>query len=305
MRSFMREKKIYCGPNFLEVDIFPYSEAQVQAAKNAGTHSKKQKESQPKQMKLNDKNARRYFTQLGNTNFGEGDYHVTLTYSNENLPQSPEEADKILKNFLDRVRYAHKRAGLAAVKYMLVTSYKSTKDGRPIRIHHHIIMSGGLGRDTIEDLWRKRKKKGQKKGDSIGYANVDRLQMGNGNGIAALCSYLAKQTGGKKRWSTSKGLDREKIDNPEIIDHVDTKQSRISTSNNLDSPVSRTNNHRYSHKEVERIAKNHPDYEYWERRYPGYELLRDDYGFEAVFNEYTGRWSVYAKLRRKQEGGTL
>jgi len=294
MRSFMREKKIFCGPDFLEVDIFPYTQAQVQAAK--GKRSKKEKVSQPKQMNLNDKNARRYFVQLGNTNFGEGDYHGTFTYAPENLPQSPEEADRIFRNFLDRVRYATKKAGLPPVKYMLVTAYKTTKDSeKPTRIHHHIIMSGGLSRDEIEDLWRKRKKKGQKKGDAIGYANVDRLQP-QGNGIAALCTYLTKQTGGKKRWTSSQGLDK-----PDPITQdpgQPAKQSRYSASANLVSPYSRTNDHGYSRKEVERIIKEHPDYAYWERKYPGYTLIRDDYGFKAEYNEETGRWAVYAKLRR-------
>lgn len=30
-------------------------------------------------------------------------------------------------------------------------------------------MNGGLDRDVVEDLWRKRRRKGQKKGDKIGF----------------------------------------------------------------------------------------------------------------------------------------
>lgn len=66
---------------------------------------------------------------------------------------------------------------------------------------------GGLDRDTVEDLWRRRKRKGQKKGDKNGFCNADRLQSDE-NGIAALCSYLAKQPSGKKRWTSSQNLHK-------------------------------------------------------------------------------------------------
>lgn len=69
VRSFMREKKIYCGDHYREVDIYSYTDAQKKAS-GRGKRSKKVKESEPKQKNLNDKNARRYFTQTANLNFG-------------------------------------------------------------------------------------------------------------------------------------------------------------------------------------------------------------------------------------------
>ena len=33
MRSFMREKKIYCGKHYREVDIYPYTAAQLTAVR--------------------------------------------------------------------------------------------------------------------------------------------------------------------------------------------------------------------------------------------------------------------------------
>ena len=82
MRSFMREKKIYCGKHYREVDIYPYTAAQLTAS-TRGKRSKKIKETEPKQKNLNDKNARRYFTQTANLNFGSDPeaLHVTATYS--------------------------------------------------------------------------------------------------------------------------------------------------------------------------------------------------------------------------------
>lgn len=94
VRSFIREKKIYCGDHYREVDIFTYTTAQKTAA-SRGKRSKKVQESEPKQKNLNDKNARRYFVQLGNLNFG-GDpeaLHVSATYSAKYLPPTVEAAE--------------------------------------------------------------------------------------------------------------------------------------------------------------------------------------------------------------------
>ena len=173
----MREKKIFCGSQYREVDIFPYSDAQRTAA-SRGKRSKKVRESEPKQKNLNDKNARRYFTQQANLNFGDDPdaLHVTATYGRKYLPPTIEAAEKEVTNYLRRVQYTRKKEGLPPLKYMLVTAYSTGKDGeKPVRIHHHIIMSGGLDRDTVESLWRKRKRKGQKQGDKIGFCNADRL----------------------------------------------------------------------------------------------------------------------------------
>ena len=54
VRSFMREKKIYCGDHYREVDIYSYTDAQKKAS-GRGKRSKKVKESEPKQKNLNDK----------------------------------------------------------------------------------------------------------------------------------------------------------------------------------------------------------------------------------------------------------
>ena len=90
MRSFIREKKIYCGDRYMEVNIYPYTEFK----KQKGKRSKKTKESIQVQKNLNDKNAKRKFVQLAETNFSEGDYVLHLTYNDENFPKSIEEMEK-------------------------------------------------------------------------------------------------------------------------------------------------------------------------------------------------------------------
>jgi len=306
VRTFVREKKIFCGEDYLEVDIFNYTQTEDEKSR-AGERSKKETESTQKQVDWNDINARRRFLQLVHSNFGEGDLHVTLTYNEENLPPTTEAAERIAKNYLRRLAYRREKEGLPPLKYIAIPTCTFKADGvTPARIHHHIIINGGLDRDTVEDLWRKRRERNHKKGRKIGFANADRLQPDE-NGLLALCEYIAKQSKGKKRWSTSHGLEKP---DPDVTDQNDPlpnptpepppleeKTSRISASTNLVRPWSRTNNHRFSRKEVEKIAKQPPDREYWERRYPGYTLMGEGYGFKPVYSESRG-WALYIKLRR-------
>ena len=308
MRTFVREKKIYCGEDYLEVDLFNYTKTEEENARR-GERSKKVIESTSKQVDWNDRNSRRRFTWLVISNFGENDLHVSLTYNPENLPATVEGAERELKNYLRRVDYKRKKEGLPPLKYIAIPSCTYQKDGvTPARIHHHIIMNGGLDRDEIEDLWRKKRERKHKKGVKIGHANADRLQPDE-SGLAGLCEYLAKQTGGKKRWSSSQGLEPPVIQATKPNDPAPEPQpesppephkektSRFSASANLDRPWSRTNDHSFSRKEVERIAKAPPDTSYWERRYPGYTLVGGGYGYKAVYSEARG-WALYLKLRR-------
>lgn len=273
MRSFIREKTIYCGKLYREVDIYTYTDKQNQIAKR-GRRSKREKVSQPKQKNLNEKNSRRYFIQTATLNFA-GDpeaLHISATYCDRYLPSSVEEAEKEARNFLRRIQYERKKRGLPPLKYMLVTASTVDKHtGAPVRIHHHILINGGLDRDTVENLWRKRKQRGQKQGNMIGYCNADRLQFSE-NGITALCAYLARQAGGKKRWSSSHNLER---------------------------PSSRTFDMKYTHRQVEKWAREHPDREFWERKFPGWTLTDEDYGIAYEYNDFTG-WAIYLKLRRKE-----
>lgn len=282
MRSFIRQKTIYCGEEYREVDIFPYSTAQHIAIRR-GQRSKKEKVTEPKQRNLNDKNARRYLVQLGNLNFGEEDLHVTATYSAKHLPGSVAEAERTASNYLRRVQYRRKKEGLPPLKYILVTAYSTGKDGeKPTRIHHHIIMNGGLDRDLLELMWTRerinwnrlhtdKKYKAGLRRRGLGFINADRLQPDE-NGIAALCAYLAKNPSGKKRWSSSQ---------------------------NLKKPYSRNNDTRFNRRQVEKLAKEHPPRSYWEKMFPGWTPTGDDYGVTTQYNDRTG-WSIYLKLRRRE-----
>lgn len=265
-QSYIREKKIWCGKNYMEVDIFPYSDK-----KKKGKRSKKVKESLPSQKNINDKNAKRKFIQTAEANFGKNDFYITNTYSDSFLPDSIEDANKDIQNYLRRVKRLRQKKGLPQMKYMLVTSYKEKKNGEEgIRVHHHLLMNGGLSRDEMEELWKKKNASGQV--EQIGTSNCRKIQPDTNSGITKVAKYLATQPGGKRRWKCSKNLTR---------------------------PESRTNDYRYSRYKVHRLATGYIDYEYWEKQYKGYYIADKESGFQTIYNEYTG-WSIYLKLRRKE-----
>lgn len=111
-RSFIREKVVHCGKNFLSPEIYPYSGQQQQAV--GRKRGEKVNVSAPKQKNLNDRRAKRYFIQLANGNFGVGDLVVHLTYAPEFLPESEEEAAKIVAKYLRRVPGQRRNRGRPA-----------------------------------------------------------------------------------------------------------------------------------------------------------------------------------------------
>ena len=92
----IREKRIYCGEEYLEVDIVAVTNMPEAGKGKKGKSSQAQKN-------LNDKRSKRRFVQIANTNFGTNDFHISATYNNEHLPMSLEEAEKNVHNYLDRM----------------------------------------------------------------------------------------------------------------------------------------------------------------------------------------------------------
>ena len=270
-KNFIREKRIYCGKEWLEVDIVPVTNM-PEAGKG------KTKESSQAQKNLNDKRSKRRFVQIANANFGEDDLHISATYNEEHLPMTLKEAEKNVHNYLDRVKRRMKRVTGQDLKYMLVTEYTPDEEDedKAVRIHHHIIINGGLSRDDLELMWsttrinwnKANDREYRKKIDYIGFVNCDRLQP-NENGIEGLVNYINKRKKGCKKWSTSM---------------------------NLEKPKEKKNDHKYSFRKLRELAKTQEDKEVWRKQYPGYEPTKIDF----QYNDYTG-WSCYLRLRKVRD----
>lgn len=185
-RLIMREKRIVSG-DFMEVEVYPVFESA-----RSQSRAMKCKPSLPKQRNLNDKNAKKHLTRLINANFTDKDIHLTLTYNTKELPSTTEEAENDVRNFIRRVNTRRKKLRLPGLRYISIVE-QVAEDGKPGRIHHHIVCDGDMDRDELERIWKK------------GRCNSSRLQPDE-SGLTGLAMYLTKESKRGKRWHQSKGL---------------------------------------------------------------------------------------------------
>lgn len=247
-----KAKKIYSG-NYLEIDILPLFEE-----KQISKYGKKVSLTSDKQKNLNDKNARRYFCQLLNTNFNHNDLHITLTYNDYFMPSSYDEANKIAYNYIRRLKNKYKKQG-QELKYVLVTEYTTEESEEQIRIHHHVILNKVFEPKIYADAWANKK-------TPIGMARCYKLDF-NETGIEGLAKYLTKNKGQKKRWSCSQ---------------------------NLKKPYMRERKTRFSKTKISKMVLDVNTKHIWELDNKGY-IYTDG---KAVFNEVTSCWHFYIRMRK-------
>lgn len=155
--------------------------------------------------------APRRLAMLLNCNFTGRDCLLTLTYSDEHLPADPDAADAACRLFFRRLIRECQKMGLQ-LSYVWTTADKSMRSGHvgdPVRLHHHIVVSGlDLERlRPLEEIW------GQ------GFVNVKRLEehpdMAPGQvPLDPIAAYLALQavTGpGRQKWHSSRGMEKPEV----------------------------------------------------------------------------------------------
>ena len=192
-RMGYRTRTTKAGPR-LEAEIYPMYGRE----KTGRLRAEKKNMTPEKVTRLNMERSERHFILLVDGNFSEEDIHLTLTYKGETPDYKRAKMD--VRNFLDRVKRLRNRLGLEPVKY--AGAIEGGADGTRERIHVHIVMNGGIDRETLETIWAK------------GYANADRLRPDE-NGLEAVARYIIKQsrTGKekfKKRWFASRNLKQPK-----------------------------------------------------------------------------------------------
>ena len=124
-RFFVRQTVYVCG-DYMDADIYPVFQP-------AGKRRKKCRPTSKIQEKLNQKNAEKRITRLVHLNFTGKDIALHLTYTTP--PESQEQAQRDLYNYIRRVKRARKKLGLPALKYISCTE-TGKKSGR---VHHHLI----------------------------------------------------------------------------------------------------------------------------------------------------------------------
>ena len=217
------------------------------------------------QKKLNDKNRRKKIVRLVNTNFGEEDLFLSLTYKDGDIP-TEERAMKDIKNYIARLRRKRKKDGIKEpLKYVYEIAYDNDPESsKAVRIHHHIFINN-MDRDVAEKLWGK------------GRANSKRLQKDD-FGLEGISRYIAEQPRKKK--------DGEK----------QTRGKRFGYSTNLKKPIITCDRTTLSNRRVENIAMNENDYkEFYEDKYKDCEYLECTVYRSKI---YSGIY-MYAKLKKK------
>ena len=190
-----------------------------------------------RQQKQNIARAKRRLVLLIEANFRvESDYHLTLTYAD---PQPDlERVKKDIRNFFGKVKRLREKRGIGELKFLYTIGHDAGK-----RIHAHVIINGGIGREELEKIW------------GHGIANGSRLQE-YGSGLQGIANYLYRQNEQERLRGNRRNL------------------KSWSGSRNLVKPKQRTSDSKVSNRQVKRIAHGFGSVakEIMERKYPGYAL---------------------------------
>lgn len=250
-------REIYAGTQ-LELEIYPefFKKGDI-PEEGRGKSNKKAQDN------LNDKNARKHLERLINCNFTSNDIWGTFGYRGGKEPKDMEEAMRNMRNFIARLNYHRKKQGLPKLRYVYVTEYDPQAE---IRWHHHIIMDGMMGRDTVESLWKH------------GNRNQVRWLDYGEDGLSGMSNYVTKAPKGKKRWSASLGLKK-----PVEKKHY-SKRTAPARYKKVGSFV--PDMVRNQSGIAETVRKWHPDYAFTKS--------------EVYFNDFNGLFYIYIRLHKPE-----
>lgn len=274
VRSFVREKRIEAGSR-MEVSLYVRTMDQELSCKKP--RRRKRKLARPAQKNWNSKESKRYAKLLLFTNFGKGDYYLTLTYSDKHHPKTLSQAKRQQDNVLKKMKRLYDKNN-QEMKYMWFTEYQfNDDDGFVKRIHHHVILSAGVSRDEIEKCWSKGR---GKKLEMFGRTQA-RIIQPEEDGMEALANYVTSQ----EKYVNGRWKKGEK---------------RYSCSKNLKKPVEVINDHAWSQRKLEAAAKSSDcGEELLLKRFPGFRIVD---GIKAQYFEDSG-WHMHVNLIRFDEGG--
>lgn len=226
-------ENIHKSGDYFEVDIFPIK-------KIACGRSSKLHLTSETQRKLNERNVQRRLTWIIQENFTPEDVLLTLTYP-QDVHITPEQGRKDLENYLRRIRYALNKQNIK-LKYISKTEIGTLKG----RVHHHVIISGDLGRDYLEQQWK----------DKVNGIATTRYIEFYENGVSGLAEYITKDNSLAYR--------------------------SYNCSKNLKRPEAEKQDGRITIKKLQALRNDTHNAEVFERLYPGYRFVKAD----PFFNEY-------------------
>lgn len=257
-KKYKEKVKTIMSGSMLESEIYPVYEKSRDTPR-----ADKKRTTEEAMKKYNDKMAMKQMVRLINTNFGQDDLYITLTYPDKVLP-TESQARKDMTNYIRRLKDARKKLNLPELKYLYVIEFVTEEEAkytRKVRIHHHLIINK-MDRDLAEEVWRKAKQKAR--------AESRRLQPDD-FGLEGVARYLGKWKKGKKRWYSSR---------------------------NLKKPTVNTSVTKLSKRKVEKIARE-PDRwkEIFEAMYKHKYSLLD---VEVFYSDIVGGFYIRARMKQKE-----
>ena len=262
---FVREEKYECG-SYREVDLV----CRI-VPRRFGEPNRRQRLVCPSKRTLNEQRSLRYFQLTARGNFRAGDLHVSLTYFPGREPDV-KTGDRQVHNFLLALRRRCRKRGLPEIKWLLVRCC-TEKEGRPTRIHHHLLLSCGLDSREIEGCW--------KYGCTSSKVITDDWK---GDGVAKVARYLSHQTAGRKSWTGSRNLRKP--------DRLPNNDHRLSPRKLDTLATQEWREQEIWGSELARLAT----LEEWQRMYPGWRIV----GYRTEFREWA---AVHLKLLRDDRPG--
>lgn len=169
---------------YARVQLFP-------VRRGSGKRAAKAKPTSGVQAALNQKNSEHHLSDLLHLNFTPDDISVGLDYNEYTRPGEWEEVQKILRNFILRLKRAWaKKTGRDAAEFKYIIVSERTSTGK---WHHHCAFTGGMDALEIQEVWK------------LGRVNLKNLEFEE-TGLCGLTHYIQKSRTSYRRWSASKNL---------------------------------------------------------------------------------------------------
>jgi hypothetical protein len=267
VRSLYATKEIRAGEQ-MDVEIYP--EFRKNEREQIPDEAKKARQRKA-QRNLNEKNSRKECERTINANFGNDDIWGTLTYTDDNMPNSMKEAQHDMTLYIGRLNYERKKMGLAKLRYVYVTECSDKG-----RWHHHFVCDGDMGLEAVEEKWKKGRRN-----------QVRRLQKDE-HGLSGMANYITKQKHPEKKGKEPKPVEKY--------------QKAWKASKGLKKPEVKKNHYKFKQKDVDEIVTGRCDLEDKLKKWyaaDGYKLT----SYEVRYNNMNGRFYIYAKMYKPEEGG--
>lgn len=195
-------KRIWAGDVYEEKIYFSPRERGMSCERAA-----KENLSTEKMEEYNCMEARRKCARMVNANFRQGDLFLTLTFRER---VDVENALRLFRNFISRLKRLRKRKGYSELKYLYVVESKRKRE------HIHLLINKmELTMKELSEVW------------GLGRVMVSILEPGGD--YTGLAYYITKENYKEygKRWSGSRNLEKPKVKVTLVSEEKKTKRLRV------------------------------------------------------------------------------